>query len=119
MKTFYRVFFLICLLVITVFLKMDILSEYIVPTQAQSVCTGDIDADGFQDIVIGHNYNPNIGWGGVSILHNIGWGYFAFTDSLYAYSNEWSVASVNLDSNPKDEILYSIYNPTLDLDRSE
>ena len=116
MKTFYRVFSLLCVLGMTTFMKMDILSEYIVPTQAQSVCTGDIDADGFQDIVIGHNYNFNLGWGGVSVLHNIGWGYFSFTDSIYAYANEWSVAAVNLDSNPKDEILYSIYNPTLVLD---
>lgn len=94
-------------------LKKDILSEYNVATEAQSVCIGDLDLDGFNDIVVGNNYNFTFNWGGVSILRNQGWGYFAFTDSIYAYANEWAVATAQLDSDPHPEILFQIYNPIL------
>jgi hypothetical protein len=115
MKNLSRILFLICLSVIMVALTQDTLSHYNVATAAQSVCTGDLDQDEFNDIVIGNNYNFSTQWGGISILRNQGWGYFAFTDSVYAYANEWSVATAQLDSIPMKEILFNKYDPTLDL----
>jgi len=106
MKIIYRSSFLLCLLLIVLSFKQDILSQYNVATAAQSVCTGDLDNDGFNDIVIGNNFNFSTNWGGISILRNQGWGYFAFTDSVYAYANEWAVATAQLDSDPHPEILF-------------
>ena len=51
MKFLYRSLLLICLFLIIVSLKKDIMSEYNVATAAQSVCTGDLNQDGFNDIV--------------------------------------------------------------------
>ena len=106
MKILYRSSLLICLLLIVVSLKKDTLSGYTVPPSAQSVCTGDLDLDGFNDIVVGHNFNDVYNFGGISILRNLGWGYFAFTDSVYAIANEWAVATAQLDADPHPEILF-------------
>jgi len=119
MKILYKAFAILCFLGMTVFMKMDILSDYIVPTQAQSVCTGDLDLNGFNDIVVGNQFNVGDNWGGVSILHNIGWGYFTFTDSIYALANEWSIATAQLDSDPHPEIIFIKENPTLQTDYLE
>jgi len=109
-----RNFLLIFFAIIMLSLKQDTMSGYTVPPSAQSVCAGDLDLDGFNDIVVGHNYNFSLQWGGISILRNQGWGYFAFTDSVYAYANEWAVAIAQLDSNPLTEILFNKYDPTFD-----
>ena len=110
----YRSFLLISFAFIILSLKQDTLSGYTVPPSAQSVCVGDLDLDGFNDIVIGHNYNDEYNFGGVSILSNQSWGYFSFTDSIYAYSNEWAVAVAQLDSIPMKEILFNKYDPIFD-----
>jgi hypothetical protein len=102
----YRSFLLISFAFIILSLKQDTLSGYTVPPSAQSVCVGDLDLDGFSDIVIGHNYNDDYNFGGVSILRNQGWGYFALTDSIFALANEWAVATTQLDSDPHPEILF-------------
>ena len=116
MKVFSRNLFLIFSIIFFVSLKMDTLSVYTIPPSAQSVCTGDLDLDGFNDIIVGHNYNDAHNFGGVSILRNQGWGFFALTDSIYAYANEWAIAVAQLDSIPLKEILFSKYDPTLHLD---
>src|ERR1039457_1057810 len=116
MKTLYKTFFLICFLGSTGFLKMDTLSEYNVPPSAQSICAGDLNLDGFNDIIVGNSFNYTSNFGGISILRNQGWAYFAFTDTVYAYANEWSVATAQLDTIPNKEILFSKYDPILDLD---
>ncbi len=106
MKTFYRVFALLCFLGMTAFLKMDILSDYRVAPQAQSVCIGDLNQDGFNDIVVGNEFDEATHWGGVCILRNLGWGYFTFTDSIYGYAIGYPIATSQLDSCPRPEILF-------------
>jgi hypothetical protein len=113
MKTISRASTLIILLGITCFFKMDILSEYNVPPSAQSVCVGDLNLDGFNDIIVGNSFNEAYNFGGVSILHNQGWGYFAFTDSIYTLANEWAVATAQLDTNPYPEIIFIKDNPVM------
>ncbi|MEI7662356.1 MAG: FG-GAP-like repeat-containing protein [Bacteroidota bacterium] len=110
MKFLPRSVILILLLMVLASLKMDTLSGYNVATAAQSVCTGDLNQDGFNDIVIGNNYNFSTQWGGISILRNQGWGYFAFTDSIFAYANEWTVLTTQLDSDPHKEIIFQKSN---------
>jgi hypothetical protein len=102
----YRSFLLISFAFIILSLKQDTLSGYTVPPSAQSVCAGDLDLDGFNDIVIGHNYNDEYNFGGISILRNQSWGYFSLTDSVYALANEWAVTTTQLDSDPHPEILF-------------
>ena len=59
MKTFHRIFLLLSFLAISVFFKMDIQSEYILPIWASSVFATSIYHDGFNDIIVGHH----VGWG--------------------------------------------------------
>ncbi|MEI7663420.1 MAG: FG-GAP-like repeat-containing protein [Bacteroidota bacterium] len=106
MKVFSRNLFLIFSIIFFVSLKMDTLSVYTIPPSAQSVCTGDLDLDGFNDIIVGHNYNDVYNFGGVSILRNQGLGNFVLTDSIYAIANEWAVATAQLDSDPHPELLF-------------
>jgi hypothetical protein len=115
MINFSRSFLLLCLGILILSIQEDTRSGYNVATAAQSVCTGDLDQDGFNDIVVGNNYNSSTNWGGISILRNQGWGNFTFTDSVYAYANEWAVAITQLDSIPMEEILFNKFDPTLDL----
>lgn len=106
MKIVYRSLFLILSIIFFVSLKMDTLSVYTIPPSAQSVCTGDLDLNGFNDIIVGNSYNDNWSFGGVSILRNQGWGYFAFTDSIFAVADEYTVVTAQLDSDPHPEILF-------------
>lgn len=81
------------------------LSEYKVPWAAYSVCTGDLDLDGDEDIVVGHNYNWDHNWGGISILENDGNGRFNIVDSLYLFAGQTDIEIVNLDTNERPEII--------------
>ena len=102
----YRSFLLICLALIIVALKQDTIIGYTVPPSAQSVFVGDLDLNGFNDIIIGHNFNDVYNFGGISILRNQAWGNFLLTDSIYALANEWAVTTAQLDSDPHPEILF-------------
>jgi hypothetical protein len=89
MKTFYRVFSLICLLGITVFSKQDIQSEYTIPEAASSVFATNIYHNGFNDIIVGHH--TWVGPGGainpsITILKNVMWGNFEITDTSKVFS---------------------------------
>jgi hypothetical protein len=74
-------------------------SEYTVPRAAYSVYAEDLDLDGNKDIVVGHKYNSQTDWGGVSILENIGEGVFDFSDSLYFINGFAYVNGEYLDNN--------------------
>jgi hypothetical protein len=78
-------------------------AEYIIPRAAYSVYTEDLDLDGDIDIVVGHNYSSQSGWGGVSILENDETGAFTFIDSVFLY--DWQpdvqIKNLNLIENPE------------------
>lgn len=69
---------------VIVFLKYQLFAlEYTVPRAAYSVYAEDLDLDGDKDIIVGHKYNAQTNWGGISIIENDGEGFFEFSDSLY------------------------------------
>ena len=90
----------IILLFLTLFIfTKTFASEYTVPRAAYSVYAEDLDLDGDKDIVVGHKYNTQTDWGGVSILENIGEGIFVFSDSLYFINGFAYVNGEYLDNN--------------------
>lgn len=96
--------------VITLSFTKDTLSGYTVPASANTVCVGDLDLNGFNDIIIGHNYNDIFNFGGISILSNQMWGNFFLSDSVFSFANEWAVATAQLDVDPHPEVLYTREN---------
>lgn len=99
------VFIFLCLLAFT---AGDNKSEYLVPRAAYSIFANDIDLDGDIDIMVGHLYNVQTLWSGISILKNEN-GYFTLVDSIYIYSGQTKVmsAKINNDSLPDLLGLYS------------
>jgi len=83
----------------------DSKSEYIVPALAYSVYSADIDIDGDNDILVGHNYSFSTQWSGISILLNYGEGYFELYDSVFLFGGQPDVQLANLNSNPLLEII--------------
>ncbi len=77
-------------------------SEYTVPLAAYSVYAEDLDLDGDNDIVVGHNYNSQTEWSGVSILENNGYGEFTLIDSIFLYGWQTNVYAkiINNDEYP-------------------
>ncbi len=112
MKTFYRGFALLFLLGTTVFLKMDIQSEYLLPKWANSVYATNLFHDGFNDIIVGHNVlggstNPSI-----TLMKNMGWGTFEITDtskSFCGYQDNIFAIDVNNDGWNDIVALYFAY----------
>ena len=98
-----RLILLLTCLVLLAFTTGDPKSEYYLPPLAYSVYSDDIDLDGDNDIVTGHNYYS--GWSGVSILLNDSNGYFDFYDTIYLYGGQPDVQIANLNDNPVKEII--------------
>ena len=73
-------------------------AEYTVPRAAYSVYAGDLNLNGDKDIVVGHKYNTQTDWGGVSILENISNGLFILTDSLF-FTNGFAYVNGNYFDN--------------------
>ncbi len=80
-------------------------SIYRIPRAAESVTAADIDLDGDNDIVVGHDYNSQTQWSGVSYLINNGDGTFYLNDSIFLYSWQTHIYAVNTNSNPFPEII--------------
>ena len=85
-------------------------AEYTVPRAAYSVYAEDLDLDGDKDIVVGHNYNSQTEWSGVSILENDGYGEFTLIDSIFLYGGQPHVKVKNLDLNEFPEIIARYYS---------
>jgi len=96
MKSFKYIIFVS--LVLMAFKTGDNKSFYSIPLAAWSVTAGDIDMDGDNDIVVGHNYNFQTEWGGVSIILNEGNGFFYLFDSVLfsAWQSDIQVVNINL-----------------------
>jgi hypothetical protein len=101
--------FILLFLVLIAFKAGDNKSKYNVPLAAWSVTAGDIDLDGDNDIIIGHNYCSQTQWSGVSYLINSGDGTFFLNDSIYLYSWQTHIYAVNINSGPFPEIIARHY----------
>jgi hypothetical protein len=108
-----RILLIIFCSVLFSFSTGDSKSEYILPLKANSVCVADIDLDGDNDILVGHNYNSTTQWSGVSIMLNDGSGHFDLYDSIYLYGGQPQIEISNLNENPLPEIIgkYVSTNP--------
>ncbi len=84
-------------------------NEYNVPLMAWGVTAGDIDLDGDNDIVIGHLFNSQTNWTGITILKNNGLGLMEL-DSFYFNGQHRSVSTNNFDNNPFPDLLSQTYN---------
>ena len=93
---------LISAITLLAFTTGDTKSEYYLPPQAYSVYADDIDLDGDNDIVVGHNVSG--GWSGVSILLNDSNGYFSL-DSFYFNGQHREVKTEILDTNSKMDLV--------------
>jgi hypothetical protein len=112
MKTsviFNRCSLILISLLLIAFTIGDNKSQYNVPLAAFSVTAGDIDMDGDNDIVIGHNYNSQTQWSGVSFLLNNGDGTFFLYDSIFLYSWQTHIYAVNTNNEPFPEIIARHY----------
>ncbi len=94
---------LIPLLVLS-FSTGDNKSYYSIPLAAWSVTAGDIDQDGDNDIIVGHNYSSQ-NWSGVSITINYGNGIMSFNDSVFIYGGQSNILLENLNSGLNKEIV--------------
>ena len=93
---------IISALTLLAFTTGDPKSEYIMLPLAYSVYADDIDLDGDNDIVVGHNVSGN--WSGVSILLNDSNGYFSL-DSFYFNGQHREVKTAMLDTNNKMDLV--------------
>lgn len=87
------------------FSSSDNRSQYSIPWNAYSVTAGDIDQDGDNDIVVGHNYSSQTQWSGVSILLNDGSGLFELYDSVFLYGWQPDILMQNIDTVSNYEII--------------
>jgi hypothetical protein len=98
-----------CLLfLLLAFTAGDTKSEYILPLKANSVCAADLDLDGDDEIIVGHKYDAQSVWGGLSILENDGSGYFFLSDSLFVENGFPFVNIDKFDNNDYPDI-FSIH----------
>ena len=95
-----NLFLLFLLFNITIFA-----AEYIAPALAYSVYAEDLDLDGDNDIVIGHNYNSQTEWSGVSIWENNGEGEFTLIDSISLYSWQTNVYAKKINTDEYPDII--------------
>jgi hypothetical protein len=81
MNNYFRAFFLLCVLLICIFFKKDIQSEYTIPICPSSAFATNLYHDGFNDIILGHE----VGWGSpckaITLMKNIYFGTFEITDT--------------------------------------
>lgn len=108
MKTpviFNRCSLILVSLLLIAFTTGDNKSQYSVPLAAYSVTAGDIDMDGDNDIVVGHNYNSQTQWSGVSIMVNNGNGYFNLIDSVFLFGWQPSILMENINTGLFKEII--------------
>ena len=103
MKTFAKIFLILCFSVFFYSSVTDIQSEYIIPKYATSVVAADIDLDGNNDIIVGNltewgETNPTI-----TIMKNNNYGTFEIADTSKVFcstSDNFFAVDVNNDGYP-------------------
>ncbi len=90
--------YLYLIFILLVFVTSIFAAEYTVPRAAYSVYSEDLNLDGDKDIIVGHKYNSQTDWGGVSILENNGSGEFELIDSLF-FNNGFAYVNCNYIDN--------------------
>jgi len=101
--------FILLFLVLIAFKAGNNKSQYNVPLAARSITAGDIDLDGDNDIVIGHNYNSQTNWTGITIMQNDSFGYF-IKDTFYFNGQHIEVILELLDSNLNPDLITQTWN---------
>jgi len=95
---------ILIVLVLFAFAEGDKRSIYHIPLIASSICSNDFDQDGDIDIAVGHLYNWNSLWSGVSILKNDCFA-MMYCDSFYMYENHWDVVTAKLNNNIQFDLI--------------
>jgi hypothetical protein len=88
------------LLLICIFFKEDIQSEYLLPIHASSVFATNLFHDGFNDIIVGHSVNWPYSYPAITIMKNISYGTFEILDtsiSIWGDQNNIFAVDVNND----------------------
>jgi hypothetical protein len=109
-KTITRTLILGSLLLISVFFKKDVQSEYDLPINAWSVYAANIYHDGFNDIIVGHK----TGWGEslptVTQLKNLSYGTFQIVDTSLSFSGyQQNIFAIDVDKDGWNDIV-SLYS---------
>ncbi|MBS3742262.1 MAG: T9SS type A sorting domain-containing protein [Candidatus Cloacimonetes bacterium] len=104
-------FSLALLLLMLLFCCKTFAAQYTIPNHAWSVYAEDLDLDGDNDIVVGHNYSIITEWSGISILENNGYGEFTLIDSMFLYGGQTDIQTKNLNINENPEIIAKYWNP--------
>ncbi len=103
-KFFKRLIAVFLVFVLVAFVEGDNRSVYHVPLIASSICSNDFDQDGDIDIAVGHLYNWNTLWSGISTLTNDGLAMMT-CDSFYMYENHWDVVTAQLNNNTQFDLI--------------
>ena len=87
----------------------EIRSRYKLPRNASGISSGDLEADGDNDIVVGHLYNSQTNWSGITSLNNFNNGYFNW-DSNSMDGHHRNIVLDRLDSNLKLDVVTQGWN---------
>ncbi|MCX6252305.1 MAG: T9SS type A sorting domain-containing protein [Bacteroidetes bacterium] len=104
MKSLIRSISLLCILLISVFLKQDTESEYFLPLKAYSSFITDYNHDGFNDIIVGHQSDFNTP--GLTIMKNSSWGNFEISDTTKIFNGgTGEVLSIDVNNDGWNDIV--------------
>ncbi len=92
---------IVSLLIVFFYYSIIQAADYTIPPSSYSLCSGDLDNDGDNDIVVGHNSEHGI----ISFLYNNGMGEFILEDTLHFFGGLRVYEIVNLDENPIPDLI--------------
>lgn len=107
-----RILLIILTCLLFSFTTSDSKSLYNIPIAPYSIAISDIDNDGENDLIFGHNFSQITQWSGISILQNTT-GYFNLLDSIYLYGWQPDCQVLNLNQFPTSEIIGKKEDPNL------
>jgi FG-GAP-like repeat/Secretion system C-terminal sorting domain len=88
--------------ILVAFIASNPRSGYKIPRQANVITAADLEVDGDTDLVVGHWFDSQTLWYGVTIMHNINNGIYSLFDSIYVNGDQqWIFAKkINNDNDP-------------------